>query len=174
MDEQYLALRGRFTDLCLFNLPDRLREERKREAPGEFDRLCTDPRLDCLAVQTPFLWLGTKYLAMEAPYAQFHWVGNFAVRINVATKEITCVGDHVQKNENLSAWHPHVRVDTGPCFGAGVDKLTTWFGDGKYAHIGLYVLEFLCLARGDNHYMPPHLWPQLTPEEVIEWKKLRP
>ncbi len=175
MSDEYHALRARFVDLCLFGVPERLREERRREAPSEFDHFCADPRLDGVAVQAPNLWFGTKRLAAEAPYAQFHWVGSFAVHINVQTKMIACVGDEKRQVNGFPAWHPHVRVENNQaCFGGGVQKLTYWFGDGKPAHIALYVLEFLCLARGTSHYADPNLWEALTNEEVVAWKKLRP
>lgn len=176
MEESYTTLRGRFVDLCCFEIPTRLLNEREKNAPDEFDHFCSDPRLDGVAVNAPNMWFGTKRLAMEAPGSKFYWVGSFAVRIDVKTKSIECVGD--ERRGTLSAsgmWHPHILANNNQaCFGTGREKLTHWFGDGKYAHVALYVLEFLCLARGENHYLSPDYWQALTTEEVVEWKKLRP
>jgi hypothetical protein len=60
-----------------------------------------------------------------------------------------------------------------PCFGeTGREKLAEWFADGKLAHVALYVLNFLCIARGVSDYVPVTCWNELTPEEEAEWKKL--
>ncbi len=172
--QKYERLKEQFTELCTMGLPGRLLEERNANAPREFDHLCGDPRIVCVSIQAPFLLYATCRLAMAAPGAKFYDVGEFAVRIDVKSREIACEGSERRWTSSDSAvWHPHVRVENNaPCFGTGTQKLTEMFADGKYAHVALYVLECLCLARGSNHYAFPAQWRELTLEEVTKWKTL--
>lgn len=167
--------RAGFVALCVDLAPQRSKEARRTEAPREFDDLVSDTRCTHVDVRDRCLFIGTAPLIYRCGGAAYR-VGDFAIRINTSTKEITCLGSVLRKSQyGNHGWHPHVLQTGQPCFGQGsVQRLTNWFGDGRLAHIGFFMIEYLCLARGTSEYVPSNLWPRLNDKEIDAWNMQHP
>lgn len=170
---QYEDLRDRFARLCGSGVSNKNRNRRIEEARLEFDELCADPRVQRVGIRDNVIYVGTMPLVMAAEDYTLRNIGQYISEINPIKKKvtITSVGDVQALAGACGAQHPHVFSDGRPCFGPSDGHVKIWFGDGKYAHVALYSVAFLEVARLTNVCASPCFWPILSHKEVEVWKQ---
>lgn len=168
----YATLRKEFAQLCAFPLPPRQRELRYEEALGEFDELCADHRVQFMGIKHKQIYLGTQPLVMVVDDKTVRHAGSYVNCIDTQFRvvRIESVRD-VKKRGDIGPQHPHVYQRGEPCFGTMAEQVKMWFADGKLAHVALYSVAFLELARGKNFCESPDNWPLLNDKEKEKWNR---
>ncbi len=196
MASAYEALRDEFVDMCCSIIPVEKRQQRAVDAPAEFDKLCADERVVRVAMRRVEvsssnahpqrrLYVATVPLVMVAhddkvPRA----LGDMLIEVvpqwgAVLCENLTGMGEEfIPGSETVldcvkKGHHPHVGPTKATCFGEMEQKVWNWFSEGKLAHIALFTVNFLEVARSYGSCISYTAWPPLEGQALEDWKKRR-
>lgn len=168
--EEYLAMRSRFTEMCIAMAPLLLQGERRRSAPAEFDDFCGNPKVVKVGMASDGFVFATTPLVMTGESGP-RWAGEFVIKIFSTTVTIQC---RALRRVNIDAYpHPHVQATSlTPCLGSNASAVAKLRGDGKLAELGLLMIDFLEQYSEKTAYHGSVAdWARLTQEEEEIWKK---
>ncbi len=180
----YEALREKFADRCAeWSCVPSMKERRREEALGEFDILCGDTRVLRVGSSGGTFFVATKPLVMvsagdKIPRALGDFINYFTSSGNILCENLTGIKPFeppVLKPPAVlfqkCGHHPHVSGDMRPCWGDYADKKRAWVVEGKLAHLAIFTMNFLEVARGNADYASPSCWPRLEGEELARWRR---
>lgn len=168
--DAYGRLRTEFVELCVRMAPGRFEPERRQNAPGEFDAFCGDVRIVRVAVSSDGFLFVTTPLVMDGDFGPL-WAGAYAVKILLSDRTVQCCS---LMRKDSQTQHPHVSGFFQACLGSNAAAVTKFRGDGKIAHLAIFIVEFLekYNSRYAIHWSLED-WAPLTEEEVERWKRGR-